>query len=258
MSSREIAELTGKLHANVIRDIRKMLSDIGNAPDLGDHSEHESNLMHLLGDGAVREERDARGYTAAFHLSKELTITLISGYDARLRLSIIRRWTELESGAAQSQNRVDSSEAVEAVQIAEALANMLNLTGSARLGMARGVIGIVAPRLLPVVPAYAIDAPSDSASGSSEPTASLTTLLSARGVEMSAIKANRILQSLGLITQLSRPSRSGINKTFWSVTESGRRYGKNVTNEKNQNETQPHWFVSRGDELAALVLENVA
>jgi phage regulator Rha-like protein len=89
MSSREIAELCGKDHKNVIRDIREMLSQLGDGSDLG----HEQ----IQG---VREEKDVRGYTAQFDLSKDLTLTLISGYNTKLRKRIIDRWLELEGQAA--------------------------------------------------------------------------------------------------------------------------------------------------------------
>ncbi|WP_439871056.1 Rha family transcriptional regulator [Pseudomonas syringae] len=80
MSSLEIAELTGKQPSNVGRDIRKMLADLGD----------DSKLSH------VHEEKDARGYTKAYHLDRELTQTLITGYSAPLRLKVIRRLNELE------------------------------------------------------------------------------------------------------------------------------------------------------------------
>lgn len=83
MSSREIAELTGKLHTHVIRDVRVMLEDFGDEP----------NLVH------VPEEKDSRGYTACFKLPKDLTITLISGYNVKMRHAITKRWMELEARA---------------------------------------------------------------------------------------------------------------------------------------------------------------
>lgn len=81
MSSSEIAELTGKLHKNVIRDIRDMLDAL---------QEDGSDLSH------VREDKDGRGYTAEFHLDRELTETLLTGYSIPLRRKVIHRLHELE------------------------------------------------------------------------------------------------------------------------------------------------------------------
>lgn len=86
MSSREIAELTGKEPSHVNRDIRAMLDALADDPEL-DH---------------VREEKDARGYTAAFHLGRELTYTLLAGYSIALRRRVVARWQELEAQHTQA------------------------------------------------------------------------------------------------------------------------------------------------------------
>lgn len=82
MSSREIAELTGKQHKDVIRDVRvmrKALLDDG------------ADLRHL------REVKDGRGYTAEFHLDRVLTETLLTGYSIPLRHRVVTRLSELEN-----------------------------------------------------------------------------------------------------------------------------------------------------------------
>ncbi|BDB69076.1 hypothetical protein Cthiooxydans_14880 [Comamonas thiooxydans] len=84
MSSREIAELTGKDLGHVNRDIRAMLDSLQDDPEL----EH------------VREDQDGRGYTTAFHLGRELTYTLLAGYNVMLRRRVIARWQELEAQQA--------------------------------------------------------------------------------------------------------------------------------------------------------------
>ncbi|WP_371320318.1 Rha family transcriptional regulator [Pseudomonas aeruginosa] len=86
MTSREIAELTGKQHKHVIRDIREML----------DALEKDGPVL-----GHVREEKDSRGYTENFHLDRELTETLVTGYSIPLRHKVIRRLHELEEQVAQ-------------------------------------------------------------------------------------------------------------------------------------------------------------
>lgn len=86
MSSPEIAELTGKKLGHVNRDIRIMLDDLKDEPKL-DHQ--------------FREEKDARGYTTAFHLDRELTDTLLTGYSAVMRRKVVARWHELEAKVAK-------------------------------------------------------------------------------------------------------------------------------------------------------------
>jgi len=81
MSSTEIAELTGKQHKHVIRDIREML----------DALEKDGPVL-----GHVREDKDGRGYTVNFHLDKELTETLLTGYSVPLRRKVVHRLHELE------------------------------------------------------------------------------------------------------------------------------------------------------------------
>lgn len=87
MSSREVAELTGKELSHIHRDIRTMLDELG--------AVHDPELDH------VREDKDARGYTACFHLTKSLSMTLVSGYSIKLRKAIIDRWQELEAQQAK-------------------------------------------------------------------------------------------------------------------------------------------------------------
>ncbi|MEB8058630.1 Rha family transcriptional regulator [Pseudomonas fulva] len=106
MSSREIAELTGKQHKNVIRDIRAMLEEL---------SEDGSVLSH------VHEEFDARGYTAAFHLPRREVEILLTGYSIPLRAKVIDRLHELEEQAKGAAFRVPQS-LPEALRLAAELA----------------------------------------------------------------------------------------------------------------------------------------
>lgn len=80
MSSREIAELCGKRHDHVKRDIEKMLSDLGeDAPKFGD----------IYFDSMNREQTEYR-------LDRELTENLLLGYSATLRRKVLARLRELE------------------------------------------------------------------------------------------------------------------------------------------------------------------
>jgi anti-repressor protein len=81
MTSIEIARLTEKEHKNVLADIDKMFVELE---------------IYAAKFSATR--KDARwNIQRYFTLDKELTLTLVSGYNVRLRQAIIRRWQELES-----------------------------------------------------------------------------------------------------------------------------------------------------------------
>ena len=86
MTSREIADLTGKAHFNVLVDVRKMLLELG---------EDELKFQGIYRDSMNREQVE-------FHLDRELTDVLLTGYSAVLRRKVIARWRELESGASPS------------------------------------------------------------------------------------------------------------------------------------------------------------
>ncbi|WP_422451955.1 Rha family transcriptional regulator [Endozoicomonas sp. ALC066] len=87
MSSREIAQLTGKQHHHVKRDIEVVCGQIGVGV---------SSLGHTYYDSQNRSQTEYR-------LNYDLTLTLITGYNANLRYRVIQRWKELEFGE-QKQN----------------------------------------------------------------------------------------------------------------------------------------------------------
>lgn len=81
MSSREIAGLCEKRHDHVMADIRNMLNEL------------KIQSPEFSGDYI-----DSKGRTyPCFYLPKDLTLTLIAGYNVILRKRIIDRWQELEA-----------------------------------------------------------------------------------------------------------------------------------------------------------------
>lgn len=79
MSSREIAHLTSSTHDNVLKTIRKLISE-------GVVSCNETLYRH---------EQNGQMYPE-FTLSFRDTMVVVSGYNAELRARIIDRWQELE------------------------------------------------------------------------------------------------------------------------------------------------------------------
>lgn len=81
MTSLEIAEVTGKQHAHIMRDIRTLL----------DQGVAESNF----GLGSYKDKNNQE--RPCYELTKKGCLILASGYDALLREKIINRWEELET-----------------------------------------------------------------------------------------------------------------------------------------------------------------
>nr|DAF21218.1 MAG TPA: antirepressor protein [Caudoviricetes sp.] len=82
MGSREIANLCGKDHRHVIRDIEVMFEQLGI-----NSKEYVQIWTHPQNGQSYRE----------FMLPKNLTFTLVAGYNVILRKRIIDRWLELEN-----------------------------------------------------------------------------------------------------------------------------------------------------------------
>lgn len=82
MSSREIAELTGKQHQHVRRDIKTMLTEL----DLD-----ESNFGRTYFDAQNREQPE-------FVLERLHVECLLTGYSIPLRMKVLERLKELETG----------------------------------------------------------------------------------------------------------------------------------------------------------------
>lgn len=81
MSSKEIADMTGKEHKDVLRDIRNMFEQ-----------------LQIDSAQFCAQYKDSTGRTLpCFNLDKDLSICLVSGYNVQLRMAIIKRWNELEA-----------------------------------------------------------------------------------------------------------------------------------------------------------------
>lgn len=102
MSTLEIAEITEKLHKNVIRDTKAMLGALAQIAE--DEVEkltsmdwkNRKDISRFLSHQGISIAYDNRGYISAIHLPKRETLILVSGYDITLRAKIVDRWAELE------------------------------------------------------------------------------------------------------------------------------------------------------------------
>jgi hypothetical protein len=86
-------------------------------------------------------------------------------------------------------------------------------------------------------------------------TDSLTNLLKSNNANISAVKANKILLTLGLLAEKERPSSKNPNqmKKFKALTEKGLQFGVNKENMSNPEETSPYYFTATFPELLQLI-----
>lgn len=87
MSSREIAELTGKQHKHVLVDCEKLNESYANM-GLAEIS------ADLYKDAYGREQK-------CYSLTRMQTFDLMTGYNVELRIKVNRRWEELETKTQQ-------------------------------------------------------------------------------------------------------------------------------------------------------------
>lgn len=85
MTSLEIAEVTGKQHAHIMRDIRKLLEQGVSESNFG-----LTSYQQAQPNGGTKD-------VPMYQLTKKGCLILASGYDALLREKIINRWEELET-----------------------------------------------------------------------------------------------------------------------------------------------------------------
>ncbi|GAA5102076.1 hypothetical protein GCM10023260_13680 [Bartonella acomydis] len=96
MSSIEIAEVCGKQHKNVMRDIKQIFTELKFEP---------SDFAGVY--------KDSTGRTLpCYNLPKRECLILVSGYSTALRAKIIDRWQELEKQVAVPQVDYSKPEAL--------------------------------------------------------------------------------------------------------------------------------------------------
>ncbi|MFK3794752.1 Rha family transcriptional regulator [Pseudomonas sp. NPDC088444] len=237
MSSREIANVTGKRHNNVKRDIVSMLTDL---------EEDVLSFEHIYLDGQNREQIEYR-------LDRELTDTLLTGYSAKMRRAVIRRWAELEQKeGAREAVAFNGTKVIGEIAIMECFTRLLKPAPSSQMLMLTKIAenNGLDPKFLS---GYAVDAAPDATGGSSMPTKSATALLKDFGLGGSVVSFNKKLEAAGYLKVLTRKNSKQETVPFWSITDKGLAFGKNLTSPQSPRETQPHWYVDRFLELAALV-----
>lgn len=102
MTTQEIAEVTCKNHADVMRDVRAMVEKLTKAE------------MLSCAKSTTYTGKDGRSYPQ-YELDKDTCMTLLLGYDVVARMRVVKRWQELEAKEQKNQivlpNFTDPAEA---------------------------------------------------------------------------------------------------------------------------------------------------
>lgn len=233
MSSLEIAELTGKQHAHVMRDIRNLL----------EQGVSESNF----GLSSYNQPQPNGGYKKVdcYELTRKGSLILASGYNALLREKIIDRWEALETGKAEPiitsvKTEVKQPTISDKMKAATWAAKFLNLNESSKLIIAKQILE---PYNLPL-PDY---------TPSKGILKSASELLSERGMKISAQVFNKKAIEKGYLCNLERNSAHGQKKRFKSITNKGLSFGENQVNPNNPKSTQPLWYENKFSELLGIL-----
>lgn len=234
MSSLQIAEITGKAHSHVMRDIRSLL----------EQGVNESNF------GLV-EYSDKKGEKRpCYNLTKKGCLILASGYDAVLREKIIDRWEELELSKREniinSENNDSEITLDTKMRAATWAADFLKLNDAGKLMMAQPILEEAG---LPV-PEYV---------SSKGVVKSATELLKQFGTQVSIHVFNQAMITKGyLADKVRRSSKGKGEKHFKALTDEGLQWGENCVSRENPNEVQPRYYEDRFAALLADLRINVA
>ena len=226
MSSLEIAEVTGKEHKNVMRDIQTLLSQ----------GVDKLNFERISYKDSMNRVRDA------YQLTYKGVLILASGYNPVLREKIIDRWEELETGKAEpkyAQQSPSQPKLSDKIQAAKFLAKFLNLNDASKLQIAKTIAD---PLGLPT-PDYVMDEKTVHAAKD---------LLATHKVKMSSAEFNKILVSKGIVGRMTRPGKGGKTHSWVVIPEKYGNFGQNARNPHAQNQTQALWYDNKFSELLAL------
>lgn len=234
MTSLEIAELCAMRHDNVLRDCRRMFDELGLLA-----LNFEVKRKVVISNGSSRE-------SVVYALDMELTLTLVSGYNIKLRNAVIKRWQVLEQSNVLG-TKPDPAATLLLVRTASELLNMC--TAAKLLALQKACVHLNVPTDL--LPNYGIVTTPDADVQSSKPAHALTHHLKAHNIPITPIAVNKLLEAAGYLETKTREGKSGQEKRYKSVTQKGLAYGYNMTSPQQQRQTQPYWFDDTFTELMA-------
>ena len=235
ITSLEIATMTNKLHKNVMQSIRKM----------------EAAWVKVNGLGfKLVNYQDQKGETRpCYSLTKRESLYIATKFNDEARAKLILRWEELEiKHREQAQAKMQAEQMKpqqsflqDKLTVANWVMDSLRYSDAARLQL---VSQIAEPYGVPV-PDY-VHAPNGASHAVSE-------LLKERGVELSAIKFNKLALTAGLLEEKTRKGTHGKVHKYYSVTEKGLEYALNDIYKDVPGQTIPKWYDNKFEEVLEII-----
>lgn len=236
MSSLQIAEVSGRLHKDVLRAIRTM------EPAWEKVQGRKFALTFItreLPNGGSKQE-------PCYELTKTECLYIAAKFNDEIRARLVLRWEELENGTAQPIVKAQAPTPTQ-ITLGDRLAwvkevkQLLNLNDVSTLGLLQKVgepLGLPLPDYVP----------------SRGNLRSATFLLKENGSPMSIQQFNKLMVQHGLMVELSRPSGFGGVRKFKSIVGDGLNYGENQVCPQFPNGTQPLYYAHRFRELLELLV----
>lgn len=231
ITSLEIAEMANKRHSDVMRSIRNM----------------EKAWLQVNGRNfALVDYQDQKGeHRPCYSLTKKESLYIATKFDDVMRAKLINRWEELEikhrEQVQSEQMKPQQSFLQDKLTVANWVMDSLRYSDAARL---RLVSQIAEPYGVPV-PDY-VHAPNGASHAVSE-------LLKERGVELSAIKFNKLALAAGLLEEKTRKGAHGKVHKYYSVTEKGLEYALNDIYKDVPGQTIPKWYDNKFGEVLEII-----
>lgn len=195
--------------------------------------EFVENQDYTSFDNIVKRENGAtirKEYALSIDMAKELSMVENNERGRQARKYFI----ECERKSKAGTNTLDDK-----LKVIEFAARFLNMNDAGKLMMLKSVAG---PLGLPT-PDYV---PSKGMHHSA------SELLKKHNTGMSVIKFNELLRGKGFLVETTRKGKMRDHK-YNFITTKGLEYGENVVSPRSPNETQPHWYDEKFDELLSII-----
>lgn len=233
ITSLEVAEMVGKEHNKLLRDIRNYASQLAEAKiglsDFFEESTYKDSTGRILPCFNVTKK-------GCEFIANKLTGTKGAVFTARF----INRFHDMEDYIQKEDQNI----IVQGVSIVKFIADDLNVNTASRILMYENYCNDVG------IPTGFL--PKYEHNGSREMKAA-THLLKENNCGISALKFNSLMMEHGLLKERERASSSGKTKKYKALTESGLKYGENAVNPHNQKEVQPLYYADIFMELYNMI-----